>query len=87
MKMNEGSKTDASERIFIMTGMNPQQYTEARRRLDLLPSEAAWLTRPSNLAGKHRPKVFRFGDWKSLAKIQEIEAAMAATEAEIVDLC
>jgi hypothetical protein len=30
--------------------------------------------------------VFRFGDWKSLAKIREIEAVMTTVEAEIVDL-
>lgn len=27
-----------------------------------------------------------YGNWKSLAKLQEVEAALAATEAEIVDL-
>lgn len=80
------AKHNAAQSILIMTGMNPQQYTEARRKLDLLPSEASWLTRPSNLAGKHRPKVFRFGDWKSLNKIQDIETALAAAEAEVIDL-
>lgn len=79
-------KANPPNRVLIMTGPNPQQYTEARRRLDLLPAEADWLTRPSNLAGKHRPKVFRFGDWKSLSRLPEIEDVLATTEAEIVDL-
>lgn len=79
------SKQGKVEPVFILAGTSPQ-YTEARRKLALTPAQAYWLTRPSNLAGKHRPKVFRFGAWKTLAKIQEIEAAMIAAEAEIVDL-
>lgn len=75
-----------AQAIFILTGANPQQYTEARRKLDLLPAQTSWLTRPANLIGKQRPKVFRFGDWKSLAKIGEIEKALAAVDAEITDI-
>lgn len=75
-----------NELVFILSGEHPQQYTEARRKLDLLPAQTTWLTRPSNLAGKHRPKVFRFGDWKLLRNIQEIERALAAAEAEITDI-
>ena len=82
--MSEQAKT-ASQPVFILAGTSTQ-YTEARRKLDLLPAQAAWLTRPSNLAGKRHPKVFRFGDWKSLRNIQEIEEAMTAAEAEISDL-
>lgn len=79
------SKQVKGEPVFILAGTSPQ-YTEARRKLKLIPAQAYWLTRPSNLAGKQRPKVFRFGDWKSLAKIREIEAAMTAADAEVVDL-
>lgn len=79
------TKEKTTEPVFILAGTSPQ-YTEARRKLALTPSQAYWLTRPSNLAGKQRPKVFRFGDWKSLAKIREIEAALTAAEAEVVDL-
>lgn len=71
--------------IFILAGTS-QQYTDARRKLALVPSQAYWLTRPSNLAGKIRPKVYRFGDWKSLTKLQEIEAALVAAEADVTDL-
>lgn len=78
-------KAKTTEPVFILAGTSPQ-YTEARRKLALPPSQAYWLTRPSNLAGKQRPKVHRYGDWRSLAKIQEIEAAMTAADAEVIDL-
>ena len=74
-----------SEPVLILAGTS-HEYTEARRKLDLIPSQATWLTRAANLAGKQRPKVFRFGDWKSLPKVQEIETALATTGAEIVDI-
>ena len=74
-----------TEPVFILAGTS-QQYTDARRKLALRPAQAFWLTRPSNLTGKQRPKVFRFGDWKSLTKIHEIEAEMTAVAAEITDL-
>lgn len=80
--MSDQSKT--AEPVFILTGTS-QQYTEARRKLGLIPLQAFWLTRAANLTGKIRPKVYRFGDWKSLAKIQEIEAAIAVTAAEVID--
>jgi hypothetical protein len=54
--------------------------------LDLSPGQASWLTRAANLTGRQRPKVFRFGDWKSLPNIKEIEAALAATQAEVSDI-
>lgn len=81
--MSDSIKTQSP--ILILAGSSTQ-YTAARRKLDLLPSQASWLTRPSDLKGKQRPKVFRFGDWKSLARIQEIEEALTAAEAEITDL-
>lgn len=69
-----------------MTGLNPREYTEARRKLDLLPAQALWLTRPSNLTNARQPKVYRFGAWKTLTKVNEIQAALATLEAEIIDL-
>ncbi len=81
--MNNQAKT--TEPVFILAGTS-QQYTDARRKLALSPGQAYWLTRPSTLTGKQRPKVFRFGDWKSLTKIQEIEAEMTAVAAEVSDL-
>lgn len=83
--MSNPSKKTAAQSVFILAGSS-SQYTDARRKLELSPAQASWLTRASNLMGKHRPQVFRFGDWKSLSKIQEIEAAMTAAEAEVVDL-
>lgn len=83
--MSNPSKTTGTQSVFILAGSS-SQYTDARRKLNLSPAQASWLTRPSNLIGKHRPQVIRFGDWKSLAKIQEIEEAMAAVAAEITDL-
>ncbi|HEX4951495.1 MAG TPA: hypothetical protein VFZ34_32855 [Blastocatellia bacterium] len=84
--MSDSSKpTTSSQSIFILAGSS-SQYTDARRKLDLSPAQTSWLTRPSNLSGKQHPKVFRFGDWKSLAKIQEIEEAMTAAQAEVIDL-
>ena len=51
-----------------------------------MPPNACWLTSPSALDGLQRPKVYRFGSWQTLPRIREIEEAMKATEAEIVDL-
>ena len=83
--MSTPSNTTSPPTIFILAGSS-SQYTDARRKLDLSPAQAFWLTRPSNLVGKHRPQIFRFGDWKSLAKIKEIEVAMTEAEAEVIDL-
>ncbi len=83
--MSNPSKTTTRQSVFILAGSS-SQYTDARRKLALSPAQASWLTRPSNLLGTQHPKVFRYGDWKSLARIQEIEAAMTAAEAEVVDL-
>ncbi len=73
------------EHVYILAGTS-QQYTDARRKLDLTPSQAFWLTRPANLRGKQRPKVYRFGDWKTLVRLREIETAMTEVGAEIADL-
>ncbi|MBS1808264.1 MAG: hypothetical protein JST84_08745 [Acidobacteria bacterium] len=84
--MNNQSKPDAASQPVLILAGSSSQYTEARRKLDLLPAEASWLTRVSNLTGKHRPKVFRFGDWKSLPNIKQIEEALEAAEAEMKDI-
>lgn len=81
--MSEQSKP--VQPLFILA-CSSSQYTDARRKLELSPREALWLTRPSDLKGKHRPKIFRYGDWKALARIKEIEVAITETEAEITDL-
>lgn len=82
---NQLKPVTPAELIFILAGSS-SQYTEARRKLGLAPAQTSWLTRASNLTGKLRPKVIRFGDWKSLPHIKEIEAALATTGAEISDL-
>lgn len=74
-----------TEPIFILAGTS-QQYTDARRKLALIPLQAYWLTTPSILLGKLHPKVIRFGDWKSLPRIQQIEATLKEVDAEITDL-
>ena len=74
-----------TELSFILAGTS-QQYTDAQRMLALIPVEAFWLTSPAKLTGKQAPKVVRYGDWKSLPKIQEIEAALIAVAAEVTDL-
>ncbi len=81
--MSDQVKT--TELVFILAGSS-QQYTDARRKLALKPSQAFWVTRAAILTGKQRPKVYRYKGWKSLAKIQEIEAALAATQADVIDL-
>lgn len=81
--MSQHAKT--TEPIYILAGTS-QQYTDARRKLALIPAQAFWLTSPSLLAGKQNPKVVRYGDWKSLPRIQQIEAALIAVAAEVTDL-
>jgi hypothetical protein len=76
---------DNSERIYILAGTT-MEYTEARRKLDLVPSQASWLTRPANLDGLHSPRVYRFGSWKKLPRIDEIEERLIATNAIVEDV-
>lgn len=86
VQMSEQAKSVTTAKpVFILAG-NSTQYSAARQQLGLTPSQASWLTRPMNLAGKSHPKVFRFGDWKSLPNLREIEEAMATAEAEVTDL-
>lgn len=76
---------NTSQPVLILAGSS-SQYTAARRKLDLSPAQASWVTRATNVVGRQRPKVYRYGDWKSLPHIKEIEAALAAADAEIVDI-
>lgn len=83
--MNQSNNGATSQVILILAGTSTQ-YTEARRRLELLPKEASWLTRPSGLKEMQRPKVYRFGTWRELAQIEAVELALTEIKAEIVDL-
>lgn len=76
---------DRSQAVFILAGSSTQ-YSAARQKLGLTPRQAFWITRASHLQGAKHPKVYRVGTWKALPKIQEIEEALAAAEAEITDL-
>jgi len=81
----QSQRIDRSRAVFILAGTT-SQYTAARQRLGLTPGQAFWLTKPSDLQGLRGPKVYRVGTWQSLARLQEIKAAMTAAEAEVVDL-
>jgi hypothetical protein len=84
--MNEQSNNGkATQAIFILTGTTGE-YTTARQQLMLTPSQAYWLTGASRLKGMSNPKVYRVGSWRTLARIEAIEAALAEVNAEIVDL-
>ncbi|MFN7948924.1 MAG: hypothetical protein U0Z53_26460 [Blastocatellia bacterium] len=78
-------KIDRTGAIFILAGTS-SQYTVARQMLKLAPGQAFWLTRPSDLDGLRQPKVYRFGTWQTLTRLQEIEAALKSAEADISDL-
>jgi hypothetical protein len=71
--------------IFILAGTS-SEYTAARQRLHLTPPEAHWLTGVSRLKGLSSPTVYRVGSWRTLTRIEAIEAAMAEVEADIIDL-
>ncbi len=77
---------DADAQLILILAGTSSQYTEARRLLELLPRQAAWLTRPAGLKGLSNPKVYRFGSWRSLAQIEAIEAALLEAKAEVIDL-
>ena len=74
-----------SEPVYILAGTS-HEYTLARRKLDLSPSQAFWLTSPANLTGKQKPKVYRCENWKALLKAGEIETVLTEIEAEVIDL-
>ena len=71
--------------VFILAGTS-SEYTAARQQLNLTPPEAYWLTGAARLKGLSSPTVYRFGSWRTLSRIEAIEAAMAEVEAEVIDL-
>jgi hypothetical protein len=74
-----------NQTIFILAGTS-SEYTAARRRLNLTPIQASWLTGAAQLKGVFSPTVYRIGSWRSLVRIEAIKAAMVETKAEIIDL-
>jgi hypothetical protein len=74
-----------NQTIFILAGTS-SEYTAARQQLKLTPPQANWLTGASRLEGLSGPTVYRTGSWRTLARIDAIEAAMAEVEAEVIDL-
>ncbi|HZS03467.1 MAG TPA: hypothetical protein VFD58_01210 [Blastocatellia bacterium] len=76
---------DRSGKVFILAGTS-HEYSIARRKLGLNPAGAFWLAGPKLLAGLKRPKVYRYGTWQTLARIKEIEEAMRAADAEVIEL-
>jgi hypothetical protein len=74
-----------NQTIFILAG-TPGEYTAARQRLNLTPPQAHWLTGAARLKGLSSPTVYRTGSWRTLSRIEAIEAAMVEVEAEIIDL-
>jgi hypothetical protein len=74
-----------NQTIFILAGTS-REYTAARQDLKLTPPQAHWLTGASLLKGLSGPVVYRTGTWRTLMRIEAIEAAMAEVNAKIVDL-
>jgi hypothetical protein len=74
-----------NQTIFILAGTS-SEYTAARQQLKLTPLQANWLTGASRLKGLSSPTVYRVGSWRTLARIEVIEAAMAEVKADIIDL-
>jgi hypothetical protein len=81
----QSNNSDSIRLIFILTGTTGE-YTVARQQLGLAPSQAYWLTGASRLKGLSCPRVYRVGSWRTLARIEAIETALAEVEAEIIDL-
>jgi hypothetical protein len=71
--------------VFILAGTS-SEYTAARQQLKLTPSQAHWLTGASRLKGVSSPTVYRIGSWRTLTRIDAIEAAMIEVKAEVIDL-
>ena len=74
-----------NQTVFILAGTS-SEYTAARQQLNLTPLQANWLTGASLLRGLSSPTVYRVGSWRTLTRIEAIEAAMVEVEAEIIDL-
>lgn len=76
---------EMKQTIFILAGTS-SEYTAARQRLNLTPIQAYWLTGAARLKGVSGPTVYRIGSWRTLARIEAINAALAEAKAEIIDL-
>jgi hypothetical protein len=74
-----------NQTILILAGTS-SEYTAARQQLNLTPPQANWLTGASLLKGLSGPTVYRIGTWRTLMRIEAIEAAMAEVKAKIIDL-
>ena len=74
-----------NQAVFILAGTSGE-YTAARQQLNLTPPQAYWLTGASRLKGLSSPTVYRTGSWRTLSRIEAIEAAMTEVKAEIIDL-
>jgi len=74
-----------NQTIFILAGTS-REYTTARQELKLTPPQAHWLTGASLLKGLSGPTVYRTGTWRTLMRIEAIEAAMIEVNANIIDL-
>jgi hypothetical protein len=71
--------------VFILAGTS-SEYTAARQQLNLTPLQAYWLTGAARLKGLSGPTVYRTGSWRTLTRIEAIEAAMVEVKADIIDL-
>jgi hypothetical protein len=83
--MLDADMAEMNQTIFILAGTS-SEYTAARQQLKLTPPEAHWLTGASRLKGLSSPTVYRVGSWRTLTRIEAIEAAMAEVKADIIDL-
>jgi hypothetical protein len=85
-RIQEGEELSAmNQPVFILAG-TPGEYTAARQQLNLTPPQAYWLTGAVRLKGMSSPTVYRVGSWRTLTRIEAIEAAMAEVKADIIDL-
>jgi len=73
------------ELVYILAGTT-REYTAARQKLNLIPPQATWVTRASNLNDLKKPKVYRYGSWKELERIDQIEDKLREVEADIEDI-
>jgi hypothetical protein len=83
--MTDEADKAMNQTIFILAGTS-REYTAARQELQLTPPQAHWLTGASLLKGLSGPTVYRVGTWRTLMRIEAIEAAMAEVNAKIVDM-
>jgi hypothetical protein len=71
--------------IYILAGTT-REYTTARQKLNLIPKQAFWVTRISNLNGLRSPRVYRYGSWKNLPQAGAIEDKLLEIKAVVEDI-